>query len=154
MPVVEVPSGSGDSKKTTCAADPQESVSASATLRDLVSSSVEDPRDEITELRLQQRQLLQQKKALAKDLKNAQRRTRRVQTRAKTLSDEDLLSVLRMRSARRAVDGGNADTSSKKAKRTEEQSVATEGTEPATGTAAEEAAEPPTSEEQAENRAA
>ena len=89
-------------------------MTASAAVRTLVSSTVEDPRDEITSLRKQQRELVQKKKTLAKDLKNAQRRTRRVQGRAKTLSDEDLLSVLRMRAERRGAEPAGGSCNAKK----------------------------------------
>ena len=77
--------------------------SATRTMRAMVNKTVENPQDEVTLLKEHAKRLRETKKKIAKDLKNAQRRTRRMQRRAKTLTDEELLSVLRMRAARRDV---------------------------------------------------
>ena len=66
---------------------------------------IENPQDEVNLLRKHAKDLRDQKTKLAKELKNAQRKTRRMQQRAKSLSDEELLSVLCMRSCKRSADG-------------------------------------------------
>lgn len=48
-------------------------------------------------LKAEQTALLQQKKRLAKDLRNAERKRRRLKQKAKTLSDEDLVQLLALR---------------------------------------------------------
>ena len=75
--------------------------SATRTMRRMVTEQVENPQDEVTQLKEHAKRLRETKKKIAKDLKNAQRRTRRMQRRAKTLTDEELLSVLRIRAAKR-----------------------------------------------------
>jgi len=48
-------------------------------------------------LKAEQTALLLQKKRLAKDLRNAERKRRRLKQKAKTLSDEDLVQLLALR---------------------------------------------------------
>lgn len=48
-------------------------------------------------LKAEQTALLQQKQRLAKDLRNAERKRRRLKQKAKTLSDEDLVQLLALR---------------------------------------------------------
>ena len=55
----------------------------------------------IEQLRDTQRALKEQKKACAKDMRNAVKRKRRLQTQASQLSDTDLLEVLHMRKAKK-----------------------------------------------------
>ena len=51
----------------------------------------------IAELKAEQTRCLEQKKQLAKDLRNAERKRRRIKDRARQLTDEDLVAVLMMR---------------------------------------------------------
>ena len=60
--------------------------------------------NKIQKLRADQELLRAQKKILAKDMENAQKK-KRFQTRAVQLSDSDLVEVLRMRKARKAGEG-------------------------------------------------
>ena len=60
--------------------------------------------DHIQKLRAEQQTLKDDKKKLAKDMKNAMKKKKRLQTRACLLSDVDLVEVLRMRKARKGGD--------------------------------------------------
>ena len=62
---------------------------------------------QIQKLRAEQQALKDVKKQLAKDMKNAVRQKKRLQTRAMTLTDNDLVEVLRMRKAKKT---GEAQT--------------------------------------------
>ena len=53
--------------------------------------------EHIAELQQRQRQAKEERKKLAKDLRNAQRRRRRLRAKARQLSNNDLLTVLTMR---------------------------------------------------------
>ena len=53
--------------------------------------------DHIEELRAEQRRARQQRQEITRELRNAQRRKRRLKGRARQLSNDDLLTVLRMR---------------------------------------------------------
>ena len=64
--------------------------------------------EQIHDLRAQQANLKEQKAKLAKDMKNAVKKKKRLQSAASLLSDLDLVEVLRMRKARRGDDGGQA----------------------------------------------
>jgi len=57
----------------------------------------DDLLSQIGELKKQQQKLKAEKKCVAKDLKNAERRRKRLRKKAKQLSDTDLIAVLRMR---------------------------------------------------------
>ena len=59
--------------------------------------------DDITALKAQQRKLREEKKALARDLRNAERRRSRLKKRAKALSDADLLAVISLRNHEKAL---------------------------------------------------
>ena len=60
-----------------------------------------DERDALQELRDQKRELVQQKKAVTKQLRNELRKRLRLRERAKKLSDEDLVRVLASREKER-----------------------------------------------------
>ena len=62
--------------------------------------------DKITSLRNQQLQQRKDRQAVAKSLRNAEKRKRRLQKRAKQLTDEDLMQVMMLRQgkAKRARD--------------------------------------------------
>ena len=66
-----------------------------------VRAGVKNPKDTVSDLKKVAHDLRQQKVRLTKDLKNARRRNSRMKNRAKTLTDDELWSVLRMRSATR-----------------------------------------------------
>ena len=80
--------------------------------------------EDIQSLKAQQNKLRQEKQALARDLRNAERRRSRLKKRAKALSDADLLAVISLRNHERALgsaaqareesdsdsDGGDATT--------------------------------------------
>ena len=53
--------------------------------------------DHIEELRAEQRRARAQRQEISRELRNAQRRKRRLEGRARQLSNDDLLTVLRMR---------------------------------------------------------
>jgi molecular chaperone GrpE (heat shock protein) len=76
----------------------------------------------ISELKAEQKRMRDEKKALSKDLKNAQRKKRRLQARARQLSNDDLLTVLLMRDSNAAeseAGSGGAASSSSAAARTQ-----------------------------------
>ena len=56
----------------------------------------------ISKLKKKQAELRNQKKELAKDLRNAERRKKRLRTHARQLTDEDLVQVLMLRKQQRA----------------------------------------------------
>ena len=88
---------------------------------------IDNPMDEVNLLRKHAKELRDKKIHLAKDLKNAQRRTRRMQRRAKNLTDEELLSVLCMRTSKRDAEGKckvPPEEPNKALKQTEENAVA------------------------------
>ena len=58
--------------------------------------------DEISELKRKQKEARDAKLAVGKELRNAQRRQKRLKTRAKQLSDEDLLAVISLRNHEKA----------------------------------------------------
>ena len=60
--------------------------------------------EKIDLLRREQQRLRDQKKKIAKDMRNAMKKKKRLQSRATLLSDIDLVEVLRMRKARRGGD--------------------------------------------------
>ena len=105
MPVVPAPGSSPDSiiqhqadQSSTLGAEqaaPQEDRNS------FVRASAKNPKDAVSELKKVAQDLRQQKVRLTKDLKNARRRNSRMKNRAKTLTDDELWSVLRMRSATR-----------------------------------------------------
>lgn len=53
----------------------------------------------IAKLKAEQAALIEQKKKTSKDLKNAERKRRRLKQKARTLSDDDLVQLLQMRTA-------------------------------------------------------
>ncbi len=67
----------------------------------------------ICALKAEQSALRAQKKSITKDLRNAERRRKRLKKKAKQLSDTDLVAVLRMRqqmsTARSSTDTGPAE---------------------------------------------
>lgn len=68
---------------------------SSALPEDALSASIQ-------KLKKKQAELRNQKKDLAKDLRNAERRKKRLRTRARQLTDEDLVQVLMLRKQQRA----------------------------------------------------
>ena len=63
----------------------------------------------IEEMKRQQAIMRAERKRAAKDLKNAQRRKRRLKGKARQLSNEDLLAVLLMRQEQAEGSGGDDD---------------------------------------------
>ena len=59
--------------------------------------------DEITALKEQQKKAQETKKAITKELRNANRRRQRLKKRAKLLSDADLLAVISLRNHEKAL---------------------------------------------------
>ena len=59
--------------------------------------------DDITALKQQKKQLRDQKAALARDLRNAERCRSRLKKRAKAFSDADLLAVISLRNHEKAL---------------------------------------------------
>ena len=57
----------------------------------------------ISSLKAQQKQLREDKKALSRELRNAERRRSRLKKRAKQLSDSDLLAVISLRNHEKAL---------------------------------------------------
>jgi len=67
---------------------------------------------QIAELKVQHAQMLEQKKRLAKDIRNAERKRKRIKDRARQLTDDDLVAVLMMRKEiKRAPDEQAPDSS-------------------------------------------
>ena len=66
----------------------------------------------IVALREEQTRMKDERKKLAKELKNAQRRKRRLKGRARQLSNEDLLAVLLMREEAGNMGGASSSSSS------------------------------------------
>ena len=65
--------------------------------------------EQISNLKKQQQDLLRDKKKLQADLRNAQRRKKRLTKRTRMLSDTDLLAIMRMREAHSSKEGKAAD---------------------------------------------
>ena len=66
----------------------------------------------IDSLKTEQHRVREERKRLAKELKNAQRRKRRLKGKARQLSNDDLLAVLLMREETAAAAGASRATSS------------------------------------------
>ena len=66
--------------------------------------------DHIEELRAEQRRARAQRQEITRELRNAQRRKRRLKGRARQLSNDDLLTVLRMRDDTAAAASSDAAT--------------------------------------------
>ena len=66
----------------------------------------------IAKLKKKHADLRKQKKELATDLRNAERRKKRLRTRARQLTDEDLVQVLMLRKQQRADRSDTASTAS------------------------------------------
>lgn len=74
----------------------------------------------IEKLKAEQAALIEQKKKTSKDLKNAERKRRRLKQKARTLSDDDLVQLLQLRNAAPAEASGEASAAaSKRPKRSE-----------------------------------
>ena len=63
---------------------------------------------QIEALRKEQQEMKEQRKRLQKDLRNAERKKRRLSQRARKLTDKDLVAVLMMRKNQREERGGQA----------------------------------------------
>jgi len=68
----------------------------------------------IAKLKAEQNALIEQKKRTSKDLKNAERKRRRLKVKARTLSHDDLLQLLQMRSDGSAENTTGSSSSDKK----------------------------------------
>ena len=66
----------------------------------------------IAKLKAQQKQMREEKKGITKSLRNAERQKKRLRTRARQLTDEDLFVVLRMRQDMREHTGTMSDARS------------------------------------------
>ena len=66
----------------------------------------------IAKLKAEQAALMEQKKRTSKDLKNAERKRRRLKQKARTLSDDDLVQLLQMRTAAPTEASGEPSASS------------------------------------------
>ena len=66
---------------------------------------------DINDLKVQQRAAREDRQRLAKELRNAQRRKRRLQGKARQLTNADLLMVLTMRGETSEVKGSGASSS-------------------------------------------
>ena len=67
----------------------------------------------ISALKASQKRLREEKKALSRDLRNAERRRSRLKKRAKMLSDADLLAVISLRNHEKAMgSAGQAESES------------------------------------------
>lgn len=67
----------------------------------------------IAKLKAEQQALNEQKKRTSKDLKNAERKRRRLKLKAKSLSHDDLLQLLQMRADGHAENSSESSTSAK-----------------------------------------
>jgi hypothetical protein len=75
----------------------------------------------------EQKKLRQEKRAVAKDLKNAQKRRRRLKHRARLLSNDDLLTVISLREAEPVAACGKSSAKAKaKAKSSPQKRAGTE----------------------------
>ena len=95
-------------QKTRCAALPGEPASSSGAVR-----PAESPchlNQKIAELKAAQAQMLEDKR-LRKDLRNAERKRKRIKERARQLTDEDLVAVLMMRKEHRREPAAKEATS-------------------------------------------
>ena len=72
----------------------------------------DDLKDKIADLRKEQSACADQKKKLAKELRNAAKRRARLKRKAKQLNDDDLIAVLRMRHQGMAAAASSAASSS------------------------------------------
>ena len=71
--------------------------------RSTVGDPGKDLLDAITQLKVEQKKAKEAKKAISKDLRNANRRRQRLKRRAKALSDQDLLAVISLRNHEKAL---------------------------------------------------
>lgn len=79
-------------------------VAVNDAVEDRSSQRGEDILPAIARLRQEQRRLREERKAVAKALKNAEKRRTRLKRRACKLTDEDLMTVMKMRSEERGAD--------------------------------------------------
>ena len=78
------------------------------------SNKTEELGEQIINLKKQQQDLVREKKKLQADLRNAQRRKKRLTKRTRMLSDTDLLAIVRMRAAHASEEDKVADDKSAK----------------------------------------
>ena len=105
MPLVNASAKSPSSQKappTASEAHGTGEEGSAKTLASLVENMVSNPHGEVMRLRNKSKELRAEKKSITRNLRNAQRRTTRMQKRAKNLSDADLLSVMRMRQVKQS----------------------------------------------------
>lgn len=70
--------------------------------------------ERIAKLKAEQAALIDQKKKTSKDLKNAERKRRRLKQKARTLSDDDLVQLLQMRATAPTESSCEASSSASK----------------------------------------
>ena len=86
---------------------------------------------QIEALRKEQQEMKEHRKRLQKDLRNAQRKKRRLSQRARKLTDKDLVAVLMMRKNQREGRGGQAVKDDAGALRLAVEAAAASSTDPA-----------------------
>ena len=91
--IVEPPPGSGRTSREPTARP----------RRSAVADPCKDLLDEIMALKQQQKKAKDAKKAITKELRNANRRRQRLEKRVKALSDADLLAVISLRNHEKAL---------------------------------------------------
>jgi chromosome segregation ATPase len=107
MPIVELSdeaSGLAEAAKPAASeAAASSTTAAAASLTALMSEAQsENPVHELKDLKEKAAQLRKEKKELARRLRNAERKQKRLKEKAKLLSDQDLLSVIIMRRDKKA----------------------------------------------------
>ena len=108
--VTEAQSASSKPASVTCEADADaKQAETQAAVDSVVPDCVLSQRIEL--LRKQQQELQSQKKDLAKNLRNVERRRQRLRKRARQLTDEDLLAVLSLRKESRLAKADAKGTS-------------------------------------------
>ena len=116
--------------------------------RSAVADPGKDLLDEIAALKEQQKQAKAAKKAITKDLRNANRRRQRLKKRAKALSDQDLMAVISLRNHEKAL--GQKASAAEEEEDDEDSESEEENT--GTGSAPSDAPSPARPKKQARNR--
>ena len=116
--------------------------------RSAVADPGKDLLDEITKLKDQQKKAKEAKKAITKELRNANRRRQRLKRRAKALSDADLMAVISLRNHEKAL--GQKASAAEEEEDDEDSESEEENT--GTGSAPSDAPSPARPKKQARNR--
>ena len=114
MPIVDVARDTSPARPVSAEAESERRAAgaAGAGIEGLPATeavAIENPVAELKCLKEQAAKLRQQKKELARHLRNAQRKHKRLKEKAKQLSDNDLLSVMLMRQEKKARLGTAAE---------------------------------------------